>query len=152
MEAARRRWEARAKAEADVERQRRVEAEAERQRTGQKRRGTAPTPVADVPTDTAQSHGTDPELPRRHTSNKGWEYCGNAPARVDAAGQIIVAGDVPEASNDKQQAAPMAQATRATLAPAGMALPKDASGAVQALPATLDKGYDSETAAQALED
>ena len=152
IEAAMRRLEARAKAEADAERQRRGEAEAERQRTGQKRRGKAPKPVADVPTDQAQSNFTDPELHIMQTSNKGWEYCGNAQASVDEACQIILACDVTDASNDKQQAEPVAQATLATLVHAGIALPKDAAGAVQAIPATLDNGYYSETAAQALED
>ena len=152
IEAAMRRLEARAKTEADAERQRRAEAEAARQRTGQKRRGKAPKPVADAPTDTAQSNFTDPELPIMQTNNKGWEYCGNAQASVDEACQIILACDVTDASNDKQQAEPMAQATLATLAQAGIALPKDASDTAHAIPATLDNGYYSETAAQALED
>jgi hypothetical protein len=86
------------------------------------------------------------------TNNKGWEYCGNAQASVDEACQIILACDVTDASNDKQQAEPVAQATLATLAQAGIAPPQDESGAVQAIPATLDNGYYSETAAQALED
>ena len=152
IEAAMRRLEARAKAEADAERQHRAEAEAERQRTGQKRRGKVPKPVADTPTDNAQSNFTDPELHIMQTNNKGWEYCGNAQVSVDEACQIIVACDVTDASNDKQQAEPMAQATLATLAQAGIAPPKDESGAAHAIPATLDNGYDSETAAQALED
>jgi len=86
------------------------------------------------------------------TNNKGWEYCGNAQASVDAACQIIVACDVTDAPNDNQQAEPMAQATRATLAQAGIALPQDEAGQAQAIPATLDDGYDSEAATQALED
>jgi len=71
---------------------------------------------------------------------------------VDATCQIILACDVTDASNDKQQAEPVAQATLATLAQAGIALPKAESGAAQAIPATLDNGYYSETAVQALED
>jgi len=152
IEAAMQRLEARAKADADAERQRRAEAEAERQRTGQKRRGKAPKPVADAPTDKAQSNFTDPELHIMQTNNKGGEYCGNAQASVDEACQIILACDVTNASNDTQQAEPVAQATLATLAQAGIAPPKDESGAAQAIPATLDNGYYSETAAQALED
>jgi transposase len=152
IEAAMQRLEARAKADADAERQRRAEAEAERQRTGQKRRGKAPKPVADAPTDKAQSNFTDPELHIMQTHNKGWEYCGNAQASVDEACQIILACDVTNASNDTQQAEPVAQATLATLAQAGIAPPKDESGAAQAIPATLDNGYYSETAVQALED
>jgi len=147
-----RRLEARAKAEADTERQRRAEAEAERQRTGQKRRGKVPKPVEDAPADNAQSNFTDPALHIMQTNNKGWEYCGNAQVSVDATCQIILACDVTDASNDKQQAEPVAQATLATLAQAGIALPKAESGAAQAIPATLDNGYYSETAVQALED
>ena len=45
----------------------------------------------------------------------------------------------------------MAQATLATLAQAGIERPKDESGAVHAIPATLDNGYYSEAAVQALE-
>src|SRR5213080_3574539 len=152
IEAAMQRLEARAKAEAEAERQRRAEAEAERQRTGQKRRGKAPKPVADAPTDKAQSNFTDPELHIMQTNNQGWEYCGNAQASVDATCQIILACDVTDASNDKQQAEPVAQATLATLAQAGMERPKDESGKAPAIPATLDNGYYSEAAAQALED
>ncbi len=173
IEAAMRRWEARAKAEADTERQRRAEAEAARQRTGQKRRGKVPKPVEEAPADNAQSNCTDPERHIMQTNNKGWEYCGNAQVSVDATCQSILACDVTDASNDKQQgepvaqatlanvtdasndkqqAEPVAQATLATLAQAGIALPKDESGAAQAIPATLDNGYYSETAGQAWED
>ena len=151
IEAAMRRLEAQAKAEAAAERQRRAEAEAERQRTGKKRRGKAPTPVEESPADKAQSNFTDPELHIMRTNNKGWDYCGNAQASVDGACQIILACDVTEASNDKQQAEPLAQATLATLTQAGLERPKDESGAAQSIPATLDNGYYSEAAVAALE-
>src|SRR5439155_7935963 len=139
IEAAMRRLEARAKAEADVERQRRAAADAERQRTGQTRRGKAPQPVEDTPDDKAQSNLTDPELPIMRTTNKGWDYCGNAPASVDGACRIILACDVTDASNDKQQAEPVAQATLANLAQAGIERRQDELGITQAIPATLDK-------------
>ena len=151
IEAAMRRLEAQAKAEAEAERQRRAAAEAERQRTGKKRRGKAPTPVEESPADKAQSNFTDPELHIMQTNNKGWEYCGNAQASVDGACQIIVACDVTDASNDKQQAGPMAQATLATLAQAGLERPTDESGVAPPIPATLDNGYYSEVAVQELE-
>src|SRR3989475_3487655 len=138
IEAAMRRLEARAKAEAEAERQRRAEAEAERQRTGKPRRGKAPNPVAETPDDKAQMSFTDPELHIMRTNNKGWDYCGNAQISVDEACQIILACDVTDAANDKQQAEPVAQATLATLAQAGIAPPQDESGAAQAIPATLD--------------
>src|SRR6267142_741753 len=151
IEAAMRRLEARAKAEADTERQRRAEAEAERQRTGQKRRGKVPKPVEDAPADNAQSNFTDPELHIMQTNNKGWEYCGNAQVSVDATCQIILACDVTDASNDKQQAEPMAQATLSILVQAGIERPTDESGTAQAIPVTLDNGYYSEAAVEALE-
>jgi Transposase DDE domain len=151
IEAAMRRLEAQAQVAADAERQRRAAEAAERQRTGKKRRGKAPQPVEDTPDDKAQSNFTDPELHIMRTNNKGWDYCGNAQVSVDGACQIILACDVTEASNDKQQAEPVAQATLANLAQAGIERPKDASGTTQAIPATLDNGYYSEAAVTALE-
>ena len=151
IEAAMRRLEAQAKAEAEVERQRRAEAELQRRRTGTPRRGKAPQPVQESPNDKAQSNFTDPELHIMRSNNKGWDYCGNAQARVDGACQIILACDVTDAPNDKQQAEPMAQATRTNLAQAGIGRPKDESGAVHAIPATLDNGYYSAAAVVALE-
>ena len=151
IEAAMRRLEARAKAEADAERQQRAAAEAERQRTGTPRRGKAPKPLEETPNAKAQTNFTDPELQIMRTNNKGWEYCGNAQASVDAAYQIIVACDVTAAPNDKQQAAPMAQMTAVHLEQAGIETPTDAAGAVQKIPATYDSGYYSEAAAASVE-
>jgi len=151
IEAAMRRLEAQAKAEADAERKRRADAEAERQRTGKTRRGKAPQPVEDTPDDKAQSNFTDPERHIMRTNNKGWEYCGNAQASVDGACQIILACDVTDASHDKQQAEPVAQATLANLAQAGIKRRQDELGLTQAIPATLDNGYYSEAAVEALE-
>jgi len=85
------------------------------------------------------------------TTNKGWEYCGNAPASVEGACQLIVACDVTAAAHDKQQAEPLAQATLAPLTQAGLERPQDEAGAAQALPATLEKGSDSEAAVAARE-
>jgi hypothetical protein len=150
-EAARRRLEAQAKADAEAERQPRAAAEAERHRTGKTRRGKAPTPVAERPDDKAQSNWTDPALHIMRSNNQGWESGGNAPVSVDAACQIIVACDVRKAPHDKQQAALLAQATLATLAAAGIELPTEAAGATEAMPATLDHGYESEAAGPALE-
>ena len=151
IEAAMRRLEAEAKAEADAERQRRGEADAERQRSGKKRRGKAPKEVDETPADKAQMSFTDPELHIMQTNNKGWDYCGNAQASVDGAYQIIVACDVTDATNDKQQAEPMGQAILETLEQAEIEPPRNDAGEVQAIPATLDSGYYSEAATQALE-
>jgi transposase len=151
IEAAMQRLEARAKAEAEAERQRRAEAEAERQRTGTKRRGRAPKDVNETPDDKAQMSFTDPELQIMQTNNKGWDYCGNAQASVDAAHQIIVACEVTAEANDKQQAEPMAQLMVSYLEQAGIERPIDAAGGVEKIPGTYDSGYYSEAAAKAVE-
>jgi transposase len=151
IEAAMRRLEEQAKADAEAERQRRAEADAERERQGQKRRGRAPKPVEETPPDKAQLSFTDAELHIMQTNNKGWDYCGNAQASVDEACQIILACDVSDAPNDKQQAEPMARATLAK-AQAGIERPSDESGERRAIASTLDNGYYSEAAVQALED
>jgi transposase len=149
--AAMRRLEAQAQAEAEAERRRRAAAEAERAQTGKSRRGKASQPVRETPDDKAQSNFTEPELHIMRTTNKGWDYCGNAQASVDATCQIILACDVTDASNDKQQAEPMAQVTLSLLAQAGIERPTDESGTAQAIPATLDNGYYSAAAVEALE-
>jgi transposase len=146
--AAKQRLEEQARAEADSERQRRQEAEAERQRSGQKRRGKEPGPINETPDDKAQTNFTDPELKIMKANNKGWDYCGNAQASVDGTCQLILACDVTDAANDKQQAVPLAQATLANLAQAEIPLPKDAEGNAKAIPATMDSGYYSESAAK----
>jgi transposase len=149
--AAMRRLEAEPKAEADAERQRRTEEEAERQRTGTKRRGRAPGPIVETPSDKAQTNFTDPELSIMKTANKGWDYCGNAQASVDGACQIIVACDVTDQCNDQQQAEPMAQATRAALDAAGMVPAAEETSPRPLIPAALDTGYFSAPAVAALE-
>jgi hypothetical protein len=69
---------------------------------------------------------------------------------VDEACQIIVACAVTAASNDKEQAVPMAQAALAELARAGIERPTDRSGRAVAVPNLADRGYYSEKAAQGL--
>jgi len=71
-------------------------------------------------------------------------------ASVDGACQIIVACDVSDATNDKQQAEPLALAT-CDPGQAGIERPKDELGTTQSIPATLDNGYYSEAAVDALE-
>jgi hypothetical protein len=138
IEAAMKRLETEARAAADAERQRREEAEAQRQRTGTKRRGRAPGPIVETPAEKAQTNFTEPELPIMKTANKGWDCCGNAQISVDDGCQIILACDVTDQCNDKQQAEPMAQATRDQLDQAGIA-PADESGAAAIRRA--DTGY-----------
>jgi transposase len=151
IQEAKKRLEAEAKAAADAERQRRAEAQAQRQQTGKKRRGREPGPIVETPTDKAQTNFTDPELSIMKTANKGWEYCGNAQASVDGTCQIILACAVTDQCNDQQQAAPMAQTTRAALDAAGIAPGAEESGARPLIPAALDTGYFSAAAVAALE-
>jgi transposase len=151
IEAAKQRLEDEARLEAEAERQRRQEAEAERQRTGRKRRGREPGPIAETPTDQAQTNFTDPELKMMKANNKGWDYCGNAQASVDGTCQIIVSCDVVDAANDKRQAVPQAQAARANLEAVGLVPPSAASGQPGKIPTTLDSGYYSEAAMRDLE-
>jgi transposase len=146
--AAKQRLEEQARAEAQAERQRRDAADAERARTGQKRRGKEPGPIDETPDAKAQTNFTDPELKIRPQNNKGWEYRANAQATVDSAHQIIVACLVVTASNDKEQAVPMAQAAKANLAAVGLTAPTDAAGQPQKIPHCMDTGYYSEKAAQ----
>jgi hypothetical protein len=145
------RLEAEAKAAADAERQRRADDEAERQRAGTKRRGREPGPIVETPSDKAQTNFTDAELSIMKMANKGWEYCGNAQASVDDACQIILACDVTDECNDKQQAEPMAAATRVALDAAGIAPAADETGARPLIPTALDTGYFSGAAVEALE-
>ena len=151
IEAAMKRLEAEARAAADAERQRREEAEAQRQRTGTKRRGRAPGPIVETPAEKAQTNFTEPELSIMKTANKGWDCCGNAQASVDDGCQIILACEVTAECNDKQQAEPMAQATRGQLDQAGIAPAADETGDRPLIPAVLDTGYFSESAVAALE-
>jgi transposase len=146
--AAKQRLEEQARDAAEAERQRRAAAEAERQGRGQKRRGRQPKPIQDTPDDHAQTNFTDPELTIMKTNNKGWDYCGNAQVVVDDVCQIIVACAVTAASNDKEQAVPLAQAALANLAAAGIARPTDAGGQAVAIPNLTDSGYYSEQAAR----
>ncbi len=150
IRSAQQRLEEQARAEAEAERQRRQEAEAERQRTGQKRRGREPKPIDDTPDAKAQTNFTDPELKIMKTNNKGWDYCGNAQAVVDGACQIIVACAVTAASNDKEQAVPLAQAALANLEQAGIERPRAATGQEVPIPNLTDSGYYSEKAAAGL--
>ena len=151
IEAAMKRLEAEARAAADAERQRREEAEAQRQRTGTKRRGRAPGPIVDTPAEKAPTNFSEPDWSIMKTANKGWDCCGNAQASVDDGSQIILACEVTAECNDKQQAEPMAQATRGQLDQAGIAPGADEAGERPLIPAALDTGYFSGPAVAALE-
>ena len=71
------------------------------------KRGRKRKVVSEIPTDNKQYNFTDPESDIMKANNKGWDQCGNAQAAVDSKKQIIVACDVTNESNDKQQFEPM---------------------------------------------
>jgi hypothetical protein len=58
----------------------------------------------------------------KYASTGSLEKCYNAQAAVDSAFQVIVAAEVTDQANDKQQVAPMVEYLACTLAqiPAGM--------------------------------
>jgi len=145
------RLEAEACAEAEEEQRRRDEEQAQRAAEGRKRRGKEPGPIDPTPDAKAQTNFTDPEAKIMKQSNKGFDYSYNAQAVVDAEEQIIVAAEVTNATNDKQQAMPMAQAALANLKLAGIEQPKAADGTPVPIPNTADAGYFSEKAVEGLE-
>ena len=105
---------------------------------------TAPAvaPAEAVPEAKDQINFTDPESRIMKVSNKGWDRCGDAQA-VANEHQIILAADVTHQTNDKRQAVPLVDQTRANLKAAGV---KHAIGA-----AVMDSGFYSEATTQALE-
>jgi transposase len=145
------RLEAEAAARADQEQRRRDQAQAQREADGRKRRGKAPAPIDPTPEEKAQTNFTDPEAKIMKQSNKGFDYSYNAQAVVDGAHQIIVAPEVTPASNDKEQAVPMAQAALNNLEAAGIPRPQASDGTPTPIPNTADTGYFSATAVEGLE-
>jgi len=145
------RLEAEACVKAKAEQQRRDEEQAQREAEGRKRRGKKPAPVDATPEDKSQTNFTDPEAKIMKQSNKGFDYSYNAQAVVDAENQIIVAAEVTNQANDKQQGVPMAQAALANIAAAQIARPTNADGTKAPIPNTADAGYFSEEAVAKLE-
>ena len=145
------RLEAEARARAEEEQRRRDAAQAQREAAGQGRRGKEPGPIRTTPEDTAQTSFTDAESKIMKQSNKGFDYSYNAQAVVDAEEQIIVAAEVTNAANDKQQAVPMAAAALNNLNAAGIDRPQGADGQPTPIPNTADTGYFSEQAVLDLE-
>jgi transposase len=121
-------------------RQEAAEAAARREAEGKAPPKTAPADAVPGPKD--QINFTDPESRIMKVANKGWDQCGNAQAVANEA-QIILAADVTDQANDKQQAVPMMDQARENL---------DAAGVKQAIGAGLmDSGYYSEANTTELE-
>jgi transposase len=125
----------RAEAEAAEARQKIEEREQQADSQGKKPRGRptqVPDPEQAQPGPAEQRNFTDPESRIMvDGATKSFEQCYNAQAAVDAECQIIVAADVTQQTNDKQQLVPMLEQVRRNL---------------QRLPvqATADAGYFSE--------
>ena len=107
IQEAKRALEAKAQASAQAA-QKRVEQE-DSERDDKPQRGRRRKAPSEVPADNKQYNFTDPETSIMKANNKGWDQCGNAQAAVDSENQIIVACDVTDQSNDKQQFEPMVE-------------------------------------------
>ena len=88
-----------------------AERERQAQTTGRPPKGRpprVPDPTQAQPKPTAQRNFTDPESRiMKDGATKGFVQAYNAQAAVDGAAQIIVAADVTQEANDKQQLVPM---------------------------------------------
>jgi transposase len=75
--------------------------------TGEKPRGRPPAPPAEGPLPTDQVNLTDAESRIMPAAGGGFEQCYNAQAAVAAGSLLVVATDVVQAPNDKNQVEPM---------------------------------------------
>jgi transposase len=113
---AKRALEARGKAAAEQARREQELGSEEGEEVPEKRGRRGPE-VSEVPAEKQQYNFTDPESRIMRASNKGWDQCGNAQAAVDSHKQIIVACDVTDQPNDKQQFAPMLRQAQENVGP-----------------------------------
>jgi transposase len=108
---ARAKIEARAKARYDLEQaehQAKLKArEAKAEATGKKPRGKPPQPPVEGPLPTDQINLTDEESRIMPVAGGGFEQCYNAQAVVAEGSLLVLATDVVQAPNDKQQLQPM---------------------------------------------
>jgi transposase len=75
--------------------------------SGKKSAGRPPQPPVETPLPTDQINLTDEESRIMPVAGGGFEQCYNAQAVVAAGSLLVVAADVVQAANDKQQLAPM---------------------------------------------
>src|SRR6266851_1508853 len=81
--------------------------EAKTKATGKKPGGKPPAPPAAGPLPTDQINLTDEDSRIMPVAGGGFEQCDNAQAAVAAGSLLVVANDVVQAANDKQQLEPM---------------------------------------------
>ena len=139
IQEAKRALEAKAQASAQAARKRVEQGDSERDDKPQ--RGRKRKAPSQVPADNKQYNFTDPETSIMKANNKGWDQCGNAQAAVDSENQIIVACDVTDQSNDKQQFEPMVEQSR-----------ENVGEDKKIKAASADSGYYSESNVQFAED
>jgi transposase len=108
--------EAKAALEAEAREQARA-LEAARQQEGKPPSGNDPEQAKPEPK--AQYNFTDPESHIMKVANKGWDQCINAQVAVNEH-QIIVAADVTDETNDKQQVRPMVEQLKQNLSVVGV--------------------------------
>jgi hypothetical protein len=84
-----------------------AEREAKAAETGKKPGGRAPKPPVEGPLGTDQVNLTDEESRIMPVADGGFEQCYNAQAVVAADSLLVIAADVVQAPNDKQQIEPM---------------------------------------------
>src|SRR5687768_1149564 len=81
--------------------------DAKAEATGKKPRGKPPQPPVEGPRPTDQVNLTDEQSRIMPVAGGGFEQCYNAQAVVAAGSLLVVAADVVQATNDKQQFVPM---------------------------------------------
>ena len=87
--------------------------EAKAEATGRKPGGKPPQPPVEGPLPTDQINLTDEESRIMPVAGGGFEQCYNAQAVVAADSLLVVATDVVQAANDKQQLEPMVEKLKA---------------------------------------
>ncbi len=131
---AKRKIEARVQEREQAEYEAKLEARADREkRTGRKPPGRPPAPPRGKVDDKEQINLTDEDSRIMPVAGGGFDQCYNAQAAVAAGNMLVVAHDVTQAVNDKQQLKPMVEQLKA--------LPK-ALGRIRHL--LTDNGYFSE--------
>jgi transposase len=87
--------------------------QAKAETTGRKSSGRPPQPPVEAPLPTDQINLTDEESRIMPVAGGGFEQCYNAQAAVAADSLLVVAIDVVQAANDKQQIEPMVEKLKA---------------------------------------
>src|SRR5690606_16493886 len=111
---AKRKIEARVQEREQAEYEAKLEARADREkRTGRKPPGRPPAPPRGKVDDKEQINLTDEDSRIMPVAGGGFDQCYNAQAAVAAKSLLIVAHDVTQAANDKQQLKPMVEQLKA---------------------------------------